>query len=177
MQKTINLFYKFLEIVLVVLLAGMALMVFVNVVMRYTMNSGINVSEEMSRFFFVWLTFVGAVIAFREHGHMGIETFVMLLSRRARIFCMMISNIVIFAVSAIFFWGTWKQSGINASMHAPVTGLSMIWVYGIGLFTGAGICLIALERIVRIATGRVREEEIAAFAGENLTVEQLSERS
>ncbi|HCJ74802.1 MAG TPA: TRAP transporter small permease, partial [Agrobacterium sp.] len=43
MQKTINLFYRILEIILVALLAGMSIMVFVNVVMRYTMNSGINV--------------------------------------------------------------------------------------------------------------------------------------
>lgn len=65
MQKTINLFYRILEIILVALLAGMSIMVFVNVVMRYTMNSGINVSEELSRYFFVWLTFLGAVLTFR----------------------------------------------------------------------------------------------------------------
>lgn len=176
MQKTINLFYRILEIILVLLLAGMAIMVFVNVVMRYTMNSGINVSEELSRFFFVWLTFTGAVVAFREHGHMGIETMVMFLSRRGRIFCMIVSNIIILACSAIFFWGTWKQSGINASMHAPVTKLSMIWVYGIGMFTGALMFIIALERLFRLVTGRVTEDEIAQFAGENLTIEQLSER-
>ncbi|QCL97917.1 TRAP transporter small permease [Agrobacterium tumefaciens] len=176
MQKTINLFYRILEIILVLLLAGMAIMVFVNVVMRYTMNSGINVSEELSRFFFVWLTFTGAVVAFREHGHMGIETMVMFLSRRGRIFCMIVSNIIILACSAIFFWGTWKQSGINASMHAPVTKLSMIWVYGVGMFTGGLMFIIALERLYRLLTGRVTEDEIAQFAGENLTIEQLSER-
>ena len=176
MQKTINLFYRILEIILILLLAGMAIMVFVNVVMRYTMNSGINVSEELSRFFFVWLTFTGAVVAFREHGHMGIETMVMFLSRRGRIVCMIISNIIILACSAIFFWGTWKQSGINASMHAPVTKLSMIWVYGIGMFTGGLMFVIALERLYRLLTGCVTEDEIAQFAGENLTIEQLSER-
>lgn len=176
MQKAINLFYRLLEVILVVLLAGMAIMVFVNVVMRYTMNSGINVSEELSRYFFVWLTFIGAVLTFRENSHMGIETMVMFLSRGKRIFCMILSNIVILVCSGIFFWGTWKQSGINSSMHAPVTGLSMIWVYGVGMFTGAGLFLIALERLFRLVTGRVTEQEVAAFAGENLTVEQLSER-
>jgi len=59
MQKVINLFYRILETILVALLAGMAIMVFVNVVMRYTMNSGINVSEELARYFFVWITFIG----------------------------------------------------------------------------------------------------------------------
>ncbi|MEJ8310779.1 TRAP transporter small permease [Agrobacterium larrymoorei] len=176
MQKVINLFYRILETILVALLAGMAIMVFINVVMRYTMNSGINVSEELARYFFVWITFIGAVVTFRENSHMGIETLVMFLSRRMRIFCMILSNIIILLCSAIFFWGTWKQSGINASMHAPVTGLSMIWVYGIGMFTGGIMFLIALERLYRLLTGKVREDEIAAFAGENLTIEQLSER-
>jgi hypothetical protein len=58
MQKLIDLFYRFLEILLIVLLSGMALMVFVNVIMRYGFNSGLNISDELSRYFFVWLTFI-----------------------------------------------------------------------------------------------------------------------
>ncbi len=177
MQKAITLFYRFLDLLLILLLSGMAIMVFVNVVMRYGFNSGLNVSEEMSRYFFVWLTFIGAVVAFREHGHLGIETLVMFLSRRGRIICMSLANVVIIVCSLIFFWGTWKQFPINASMAAPVTGMSMIWVYGIGLFTGAGMAIIALERLIRLLTGRITDEEIAAFAGENLTIEQLAERT
>ncbi|KQO75036.1 TRAP transporter small permease [Rhizobium sp. Leaf262] len=177
MQKAIDLFYRFLELLLILLLSGMAIMVFLNVILRYGFNSGLNVSEELSRYFFVWLTFIGAVVAFREHSHLGIETLVMFLSRRGRIICMSLANVVIIVCSAIFFWGTWKQFPINASMAAPVTGMSMIWVYGIGLFTGAGMVLIALERLVRLLTGRVTDEEISAFAGENLTVEQLAERT
>ena len=177
MQKTIDLFFRFLEFLLILLLSAMALMVFVNVIMRYGFNSGINVSEELSRYFFVWLTFIGAVVAFREHSHLGIETLVMFLSRRGRIICMSLSNLVIIICSAIFFWGTWKQFPINASMAAPVTGMSMVWVYGVGLFTGAGMAIIAIERLFRLVTGRVTDEEIAAFAGENLTIEQLAERT
>ncbi|HEX2147689.1 MAG TPA: TRAP transporter small permease [Pseudorhizobium sp.] len=177
MQRAVDLFYKFLELLLILLLAGMAMMVFLNVVLRYGFNSGLNVSDELSRYFFVWVTFIGAVVAFREHSHVGVETLVMLFGRKGRIVCMILSNIVIIAVSAIFFWGTWKQSPINASMVAPVTKLPMIWVYGVGFFTGAGVVLIALERLFRLITGRVTEEEIAAFAGENMALEHLAERS
>lgn len=177
MQRAIDLFYRFLELLLIVLLSAMAIMVFVNVVLRYGFNSGLNISDELSRYFFVWLTFIGAVVAFREHGHVGVETMVMLLGRRGRIICMILSNIIIIGVSAIFFWGTWKQYPINASMDAPVTKISMIWVYGIGFFTGAGVVIIAAGRLFRLLTGRVTEEEIAAFAGENLTAEQMAERS
>ncbi|CAD7048320.1 TRAP transporter small permease [Pseudorhizobium endolithicum] len=177
MQRAIDIFYKFLELLLILLLAGMAVMVFLNVVLRYGFNSGLNVSDELSRYFFVWVTFIGAVVAFREHSHVGVETLVMMFGRKGRIVCMILSNIIIIAVSAIFFWGTWKQSPINASMVAPVTKLPMIWVYGVGFFTGAGVVLIALERLLRLLTGRVTEEEIAAFAGENMSIEQLAERS
>jgi len=176
-QKAIDLFYKFLELLLIILLAGMALMVFANVILRYAFNSGLTVSDEMSRYFFVWLTFIGAVVTFREYGHLGVETLVALFGRAGRIACMILTNIIIILCSVIFFWGTWIQLPINASMAAPVTGLSMAWVYGIGFFTGAGCTLIALERLFRLLTGRVSEDEIAAFAGENLTIEQMAERT
>nr|WP_245181508.1 TRAP transporter small permease [Sinorhizobium mexicanum] len=158
-------------------MSGMAIMVFVNVVMRYAMNSGLTVSDELARYFFVWVTFIGAVVTFREHGHLGVETLVAVLGRKGRIVCMILSNLVIIGCSAIFFWGTWKQLPINWSMKAPVTGLSMGFVYGIGFFSGAGCVIIALERLVRLLTGRVTQEEIEAFAGENLTLEQMAERS
>lgn len=176
MQRAVDLFYRFLEILMIFLLSGMAIMVFGNVVLRYAFNSGLTVSDELSRYFFVWLTFIGAVVGFREYSHMGVETVVALLGRKGRIVCMALSNLVIIGCSAIFFWGTWKQLPINISMGAPVTGLSMGWVYGIGFFTGGGCTIIALERLFRIVTGRITEDELAAFAGENMSLEHLAER-
>ncbi len=50
-QKLIDLFFRFLALLMILALASMALMVFVNVVLRYGMNSGIAISDEMSRYF------------------------------------------------------------------------------------------------------------------------------
>ena len=52
-------------------LAIMVVLVFGNVVLRYGFNSGIVFSEEVSRFLFMWLTLIGALIVLREHGHLG----------------------------------------------------------------------------------------------------------
>lgn len=169
MQRMIDYLFRPLEVAMVALLAGMAIMVFGNVVLRYGFNTGIVVSEEMSRYLFVWLTFIGAVVTFRENAHMGVETLVRQFPRFGRLFCMVASNVIIFFCSAVFFWGTWMQAPINASMTAPVTGLSMIWVYGIGFFTGGAMAIIALIRIVRVLTGHITDEEIASFAGEFTT--------
>ena len=157
---------RLIELVLFCLLAGMVVMVFGNVVLRYAFNSGLNFSEEMARYFFVWLTFSGAVLTFAEHGHIGVETFVRILGRRGRLVCMALTNIIILICSAVFFHGTWQQHAINASMTAPVVGLPMIWVFGIGYFTAAGIGVIAALRLLQIVMGRVSDQDIARFAGD-----------
>ena len=157
---------RIVEVILVLLLAGMVVMVFTNVVLRYGFNTGINFSEEMSRYFFVWLTFTGAVLTFRDHAHIGVETMVRLFGRRGRLICMALTNAIIVLCAAVLFYGTWMQHDINASMSAAVVGISMIWVFGIGYFTAVGIGLIALVRLLRIVTGRVEDAEIARFAGE-----------
>lgn len=166
MSRAINAIVKVVEAVLAALLLGMVIMVATNVVLRYGFNRGLTFSEEMSRYFFVWLTFIGAVLAFKDHGHIGVETLVGRLNRTGRIICMALSNILIIFASGVFFYGTWMQHPINASMTAAVINMSMIWVYGVGYFTSLGIGLIAFFRLFAIVTGRVSDEEIARFAGE-----------
>lgn len=165
MQWIIDWFYRFLGLVLTVLLAGMVVMVFGNVVLRYAFNTGWMISEELSRFFFVWLTFTGAVLTFKEHSHMGIETLTSRLSRRGQLLCMAATNLIIMACAYIFAAGTWEQLEVNATMYAPVTGLSLAWVYGIGMFTGAGVFVIAGFRLLTVLTGKVSDEELDRFAG------------
>lgn len=157
---------RLVEVALVALLAGMVAMVFANVVLRYGFNSGLNISEEMSRYFFVWLTFTGAILAFRDHQHIGVETVVRLLGPKGRIFCVAATNLIILICAVILFWGTWRQHGINASMTAPVVGLSMIWVFGITYLTGAALALMAGIRLALAVTGRVSAAEMARITGE-----------
>ena len=155
-----------LEAFLVALLAGMVVMVFGNVVLRYLFNSGIDLSEELSRYFFVWLTYIGAVVVMRENGHLGVDTLVGSLGRQGRLVCMVISDIIVLICSAMLLDGTWQQHAINASAVAPVTGLSMGYVYGVLYFAGVGIGFITLARLVRALTGKLGAFELAEFAGD-----------
>lgn len=177
MQRLIDFIFRCLELAIVLLLGGMVVMVFGNVVLRYGFNSGITWSEEMSRYFFVWLAFTGAVVTFRENSHLGVETVVRLFGRTGRLVCMLITNVIILLGVCVFFWGTWLQHDINASMTGAVIGIPMIWVFGIGYFTSVGIGAIAFMRIVRVLTGRITEEELGAFAGEHPEVASLKEQA
>lgn len=157
---------RLIELILVLLMAGMVAMVFTNVVLRYGFNLGVPFSEEMARYFFVWLTFVGAVLTFRDHGHIGVEALVRLFARRGRLVFMLITNLIIIGCMGVMLYGTWLQHDINMSVVAPISRISMIWVFGIAYFTSVGIGFIALMRVVRILTGRMGDQEIKNFAGE-----------
>ena len=78
MNRLINGYCKLLDALIVLALAIMVVLVFGNVVLRYAFNTGITVSEEVSRWLFVWLVFLGAIVALKEHAHLGSD---MLVSR------------------------------------------------------------------------------------------------
>ena len=73
MKRVVEAYFHLLKVLIALFLAIMVVLVFGNVVLRYAFNSGITVSEEVSRWLFVWLTFLGAIVAMREHGHLGVD--------------------------------------------------------------------------------------------------------
>src|SRR4051794_35907494 len=109
LRKVSDGYFKVIEFLLVACLAVMAVMVFGNVVLRYLFNSGITVSEEVSRFLFVWLTFLGAITGVREGTHLGVDTLLKALPPLARTACIVVSELLILVCCALFFWGTWQQ--------------------------------------------------------------------
>lgn len=170
--------FQLLEVLLVLLLAGMLIMVFGNVLLRWITDTalawgvalpipgGILISEEMSRYFFVWLTFIGAVVVMREGAHLGVDALVKAMGPKGRVAMMVISDLFILFCCVLFFWGTWRQAAVNASNVAPVSGMNMLWVFGVGFFTAGGIGLMVLLRIVRALTGRLMPHELDIFAGD-----------
>ena len=148
------------EVLLGLLLLGMVVMVFGNVVLRYGFNSGIVVSEEMSRIFFVWLTFIGAVVASHEGTHLGMDNVVSTMSRKGKVVSLGVCQVLVLVCCAIFFWGTLRQHEVNATNAAPVTGMSMIWVFGIGYVTSVLIGVHAVHTLWRVLSGKVRDDEL-----------------
>jgi TRAP-type transport system small permease protein len=71
--RIVEAYFHLLKAAIALCLAVMVVLVFGNVVLRYLLNTGITVSEEVSRLLFVWLTFLGAIVAMREHGHLGVD--------------------------------------------------------------------------------------------------------
>jgi len=160
MNKAVDLFFKLLELLVVIALVAMVFMVFGNVVLRYAFNSGILVSEEMSRYCFIWLTYIGAMIAMRERGHLGVDTLVRRLPRSGKKVCLFISEALMLFCNLLFVLGTWKMHDLQVTNVSPVVGISMIWVYGVGYVVGMVMAIFNISVLVRLLTGRLSDEEL-----------------
>lgn len=156
-MKLIDCFFKALEWVLVFLLAGMTIMVFANVVLRYGFGSGIDVSEELSRFFFVWLIFLGAIVAMRHNMHMGFDLVITTVNARVRRVLLTVANGAVLGVCILILVGTLQQFHVNATNIAPVTRMPMIWVFGVLIPMSSLVGLMAGLRMLGYATGRLTE--------------------
>jgi TRAP-type C4-dicarboxylate transport system permease small subunit len=160
MTKAIDYFFKFLEFLVVACLVAMVFMVFGNVVLRYGFNSGITISEEMSRYCFIWLTYIGAMVAMREGGHLGVDTLVRRLPLFGKKFCLFASEVLMLFCNLLFLIGTYKMHHLQVTNISPVVGISMIWIYGIGYVVAVVMALFNIDVLLRLFTGRLSDEEL-----------------
>ena len=149
-----------LEVVIAACLALMVLLVFGNVVLRYIFNSGISVSEEMSRWLFVWLTFMGGIVALREHAHLGTEILVARLNATGKKVCLIAAYALMLMICWMLFSGALEQTKINWDVSAPSSGASMAWFYAVGLVFSVSAAAILLNDMFKVLTGRVSEAEL-----------------
>ena len=160
MKKINDLFFRLAEFTLVIMLSAMVIMVFGNVVLRYGFNDGIISSEELSRFLFIWITFLGAIVTMRDNAHLGLDSVVRKLSLNGKKIAFAISNILMLVCFALMFYGTYKQHGINATTRSAVTELPMSWVYGVGYITSVAMSFMIIGKLVSLIKGDFNEADL-----------------
>jgi TRAP-type transport system small permease protein len=160
LNRIIDGFSRLLENVIAVLLALMVVLVFGNVVLRYGFNSGITASEELSRWFFVWLTFLGAVVALKEHAHLGSDMLVSRLPALGKKICLVISQVLMIYITWLVFAGALSQARINLEVTAPATGLSVAWFYGAGVVFAVLAAILLIRDLYKVLTGQLADQDL-----------------
>jgi len=133
------------EIAIMLLFAGMILSAMLQVVARYVFNSPFTWSEELSRYLFIWLSFLGAWYAWIRREHLGIDALPYMLSPRlARILMRIIeATVLVFALASMIY----GQRILQVSMRQPsaVLRVPMFWIY---LSYYVAMTLITLEILI-----------------------------
>ncbi|HRF07040.1 MAG TPA: TRAP transporter small permease [Xanthobacteraceae bacterium] len=163
MAKIIDLYCQALKFVIALCLVAMVALVFGNVALRYLFNSGITQSEELSRWLLVWLTFLGAIIAVRQHAHLGVDTLVKILPPFGKKLCFVTSYALMLWANWLLVQGSWKQAVITYGDAAPATQLSVgLFFYSSGVVFGVSAGIIMLYDLYRVLAGVATQDELVA---------------
>lgn len=171
MLKKINTFSEnILNIAIAFSLAAMSLAVFLNVILRYIFDSGLTWSEEISRYFFVWLVFLGAIAALKDKMHLGVDLVVKALPRNAQKVVFVISNALVLYILWIVVDGSWKMTVLNMNSTGPATGMPLSYLFGIGVVAGVWMMAIIIVSVYKALKGET-DDFTAIQSAEDLTSE------
>lgn len=118
---------KFLEKVIAILLAIIIITMFSQVVFRYLLNQSLYWSEEIVRYLFIWLVFLGGALVTRDDGHIGIDYLLTIIPSKHRNLLRIFGSIVVILVSIFFsIGGIILVFRLKGSL-SPALGLPVNW--------------------------------------------------
>ncbi|WP_157970153.1 TRAP transporter small permease [Pelagibacterium sediminicola] len=149
----------FEPIALTLTMGLIAMLIFLQVIMRYVFQNSLVWSEELVRWLFIWTIWIGIAYAFRTGQHIRITAFT---DRLPGAMALRLERAIQVAMVVFFLWIAWlgvqqatspivaRQSSIV--MHWPLTGakVSLTWLY---MTLPFGSLLAALRLVQRLARG------------------------
>ncbi|MBN1333275.1 MAG: TRAP transporter small permease [Synergistales bacterium] len=104
---------------------------FVQVIARYVLMTSIPWSEEIAKWFVMWITFAGSAYAFKMGAHIGVEAFVNILPPVFKKTTLWIARLLTFAFLFIIGWQgiLFLLQVIDSGQVAPASRLPMTIPY------------------------------------------------
>lgn len=152
MKQLVPRLEHIVEWLMALALTIMVALVFGNVVLRYVFDSGIAAAEEVARLMFVWLIFLGSILALRRHAHLGVEMVQARLPLKVRRLCAVISHLLMLYGLWLFLYGSWTQTVIGMSTYSTVLRYPTSFMASAGLVCAASMILIVALNLWRIVT-------------------------
>jgi C4-dicarboxylate transporter DctQ subunit len=122
LAKFIN---RFEEGFLSLLLVGMTLLVFVDVILRFGFNTGINWSQEVTLYIMAWFVLFGASYGVKVGAHIGVDSFVKLFPKKMRQAMGLLSVSICIAYCVIFMIGAWNYLAKLHKIHLEMEDLEI----------------------------------------------------
>lgn len=100
---------------------------------RFVLNASLTWSEELSRFAFIWLVYMGAVLGARERIHIRVTAFHRLVPLAARGWLIPVADLLWVAINLIFAWQGALQVGhlMQFSYISPALQWNMAIIYSV----------------------------------------------
>ena len=135
---------KILEAILAINLAVLSCIVFINIILRYGFQTSILSVDELSRYLFVWLTFIGAIVAFMDNAHVQVPAW----QRRVAL----VTHSLILFICGALAWGATLKTIQDWSDYSPILGLPIGLMYAACLPTSLVIAFFELRHLYQLIT-------------------------
>ncbi|WP_108669993.1 TRAP transporter small permease [Peribacillus acanthi] len=113
-------FIKVNHFALGLMMFGMFVLVFTNIITRYFFSYSINWAEELARYLMVWTAFLGAGLGMREGRHVAIEVLHDYLPKQVRPFLRAFVGLIIITFMAILAYIGYKYASVTMVQQSPV---------------------------------------------------------
>ena len=144
-------FIRTLEVLLMLMVAVLTLTVLWGVFTRFCLGSQAEYTDELARVLLVWVSMIGAALAFGEKAHLGVDYFVNMLHPEARkTLSMLVQVVTVVLAVAVFVIGGWGLAMGQMGQQLPTLPISRGMVYLSIPLGGVLICLFALENLAEI---------------------------
>ena len=147
LKKLYQILLRILEVIAMITIGLMVIVVFYSVISRFVLNSSIAWAEEVSRFLMMWMTFVGAVVAFEEDKHMRFDSLVNVFPEKLRAVVLIAGYALIFVLLVNLTRGGLTYALNSWNWTSPATHTHYGYVYMV-----APVCLgiMALQSVLKI---------------------------
>ena len=129
------------EIVIVAMFALMVAVIFLQVIMRYVFSNSLSWSEELGKFLFVWITWLGISLGERKGEHIKITMLTDRLPFRVAQAVNILSEIVVIVICAVTFYYGISLVFSQMGTHYAGIKISVSWGY-LAVVIGCGLMIL-----------------------------------
>jgi TRAP-type C4-dicarboxylate transport system permease small subunit len=138
----------------VVLFATLFGVVLAQIGFRYLLGSPLVWSEELARYIFVWVCFLGWLMALARNDHIVITMVRDRLGAAGRTAVLVLAEVASIVLVAVLLWQGWALAVRNLTVTTVTLPFPFAVVYAIVPVAAAVIILFALTRLAHIALGK-----------------------
>ncbi|GAB4221867.1 MAG: TRAP transporter small permease [Spirochaetales bacterium] len=138
----------------IILVVGMFIVVGLNVFSRYVLNASLGWADELARFLFIWVSLLGAVMAFASSEHVGLDILVERVPHEGmKNVLVFLSHLAVLGALIVYTVSGWEVA-VSADNVSPALYIPMTAVYAIMPISGILMIAMSLQKLARLMTRR-----------------------
>jgi TRAP-type C4-dicarboxylate transport system permease small subunit len=125
--------------ILIVLSILTVVVVFIQVVMRYLLGSSLVWSEELARYVFIWMIYIGVSYGVKRQAHISVDAVALIFKRKGKLIFAICANLAFLAFAVLLCYYSFEVVA-QVTRKSPAMNIPMQLVYAapmVGLFLTA----------------------------------------